>query len=57
MAKQSALDKALANLDEKIAALQLARQALVEQQYLAKQPKVVKPRTKPRPVKVEDRSA
>jgi hypothetical protein len=47
MAKQSALDRAIQNLDEKIAALQLARAHLVEQQ------KAKPVRTKPRRVEAQ----
>ena len=43
MGKQSALDRAIQNIDEKIAALQLAREHLVAEQA-AKPVKVRKPR-------------
>lgn len=52
MGKQTAIDRAIQNLDEKIAALQLAKQHLVEQQQkpvVAKRPRKL--------AKVEDRSA
>jgi restriction endonuclease S subunit len=46
MAKLSALERAIENIDEKIAALQLARQHLVEQ-LKTKRPAPARPRAVP----------
>lgn len=56
MAKQTALEKAIANIDANIQVLQLARAKLVEQQQAKPAKKAAKPKMLPGSASSEDRA-